>query len=92
MTVAYMTAKALAERWQCNPSVIYNQVTKGKIPALHIGNGIRIPVAAVEEFEQANTTNLKPVRKARNARLTKKPSGADTPDGQTKSPSKESND
>ncbi|MYV26410.1 excisionase family DNA-binding protein [Rhodococcus sp. DSM 6344] len=58
MAVLYMSVKELAERWGCNLSSIYRQVKSGRLPALHVGNTIRIPIVAVEEFERSNTTGL----------------------------------
>lgn len=56
MTPLYMSVKDLAARWDCHVGVVYRQVSEGRIAALHIGNGIRIPIAAVEDFEQTHTT------------------------------------
>ncbi|WP_374105643.1 hypothetical protein [Rhodococcus erythropolis] len=39
-------------------SSIYRQVKSGRLPALHVGSTIRIPIVAVEEFERSNTTEL----------------------------------
>lgn len=59
MSAAHMTVKKLAERWDCNVSVIYHQINQGNIAALQIGTAVRIPIAAVEAFEANNTKNAK---------------------------------
>ncbi|WP_172826989.1 helix-turn-helix domain-containing protein [Rhodococcus sp. KB6] len=51
-----MTVKAIAERWDCHVGVVYRQIATGKLAALHIGQGKRVPIAEVERFEQENTT------------------------------------
>lgn len=58
----HISVKQLAERWDCPLSSIYRQVETLKLPALRIGQGIRIPLAAVERFEAENTTGLNPTR------------------------------
>ncbi len=52
----HMTVKAIAERWDCHVGVVYRQIATGKLAALHIGQGKRVPIAEVERFEQENTT------------------------------------
>lgn len=52
----YMSVKALSQLWDCHGSVIYRLVKSGRIPALHVGEVIRIPIAAVEAYEAENTT------------------------------------
>ncbi|MCZ4615202.1 helix-turn-helix domain-containing protein [Rhodococcus qingshengii] len=56
MAALYMSVKELAERWNCDLTAIYRQVKARQLPALHVGKIIRIPVAAVEEFERSNTS------------------------------------
>lgn len=56
MAPEYMSVKALAERWGCSREVLYRQISSGRVPALRIGHAIRIPIAAVEQFERTNTT------------------------------------
>lgn len=62
----HMSVKAIAERWNCDLTAVYRQVKARKLPALRVGNIIRIPIAAIEEFEAANTTvpdSPRPVRR-----------------------------
>lgn len=61
MSAAYMSVKKLAERWDTHPMAVYRQVDSGRLPALRLGQSIRIPVAAVEECESANTTGIQSV-------------------------------
>lgn len=56
MSRTHLSVKELAERWECSREVLYQQVASGKIPALHIGQAVRIPIAAVEQYELENTT------------------------------------
>lgn len=56
MTAAYISVKHLAERWATNTMAIYRQVESEKLPALRLGQSIRIPLAAVEEYERSNTS------------------------------------
>lgn len=55
----HISVKGLAQRWDCNESAIYRQVHSKKLPALHIGQVIRIPIAAVEAYESENTTGAR---------------------------------
>ncbi|MBJ7476801.1 helix-turn-helix domain-containing protein [Rhodococcus sp. (in: high G+C Gram-positive bacteria)] len=62
----HMSVKAIAERWNCDLTAVYRQVKARRLPALRVGNIIRVPIAAIEEFEAANTTipeNSQPVRR-----------------------------
>lgn len=56
MVVLYMSVKEVAERWNCDLTAIYRLVKSERIAALHVGNIIRIPIAAVEVFEKENTS------------------------------------
>ncbi|MGX6508251.1 helix-turn-helix domain-containing protein [Rhodococcus sp. SJ-2] len=56
MTATHMSVKDLADRWNCPRSAIYQQIRSGGLAALHIGQTIRIPLAEIEQFEAANTT------------------------------------
>ena len=55
----HISVKGLAQRWDCNLDAIYRQVKSGQLPALHIGQVIRIPIAAVESYESENTTGAR---------------------------------
>lgn len=49
-----LTRKALAERWETTPNAITKMVASGLLPAFTVGSrrdDIRIPVAAVQNFE-----------------------------------------
>ncbi|NKV12202.1 excisionase family DNA-binding protein [Rhodococcus hoagii] len=52
----YMSVKQVAERWANNTMAVYRQVASGRLPALHLGQTIRIPVADVLRFEAENTS------------------------------------
>ena len=42
----------VAERWGCSANHVRNLIKRGELPAFRLGKRlIRIPVAAVEEFE-----------------------------------------
>ncbi|MFC9549823.1 helix-turn-helix domain-containing protein [Rhodococcus sp. NPDC056960] len=56
MAALYVSVKQLAERWDCNEMAVYRLVQSEKLPALRIGQAIRIPIAAVEQYEAENTT------------------------------------
>ncbi|MFC7450504.1 helix-turn-helix domain-containing protein [Rhodococcus daqingensis] len=56
MSATHISVKDLAARWGCTKVAIYRQVESGRIKALRIGQVIRIPLSAVEEYEHANTT------------------------------------
>jgi excisionase family DNA binding protein len=42
---------SLAERWDCSPGKIRDMIRTGALPCLKLGKLVRIPVAAVYEFE-----------------------------------------
>lgn len=50
------TVERLAERWECSPNQVRKVIDQGRLAHFRIGILIRIPQAAVEEFEQPNTT------------------------------------
>ncbi|WP_139793024.1 helix-turn-helix domain-containing protein [Prescottella equi] len=52
----YMSVKQVAERWNINTMAVYRQVACGRLPALHLGQTIRIPIADVLRFEAENTS------------------------------------
>lgn len=52
----YMSVKQVAERWAINTMAVYRQVASGRLPALHLGQTIRIPIADVLRFEAENTS------------------------------------
>lgn len=56
MTTTHASVKDLADRWACPKSAIYQQIRTGALKALRIGGTIRIPLAAIDEFERRNTT------------------------------------
>lgn len=49
------SVRTLAERWQCSPSMIRKLIKQGKLGHFRIGELIRIPRAAVEEYENGAT-------------------------------------
>jgi excisionase family DNA binding protein len=43
----------LARRWQCSERTVRNLITTGALPAFRLGGKLlRVPIAAVERFEQ----------------------------------------
>jgi len=53
------TPDTLAERWGCSGKQVRNMILAGKLRAFRIGERlIRIPAAAVEEFEACQTIDL----------------------------------
>jgi excisionase family DNA binding protein len=51
-----LTVAELAEYWKCSEQHVRNQVARGMLKAIRIGKLIRIPIAAIEEFEAAMMT------------------------------------
>ncbi|MFC4594278.1 helix-turn-helix domain-containing protein [Sphingobium tyrosinilyticum] len=49
------SVNGLAEHWSCSPSMVRKLIDQGSLGHFRLGILIRIPVAAVEEFERANT-------------------------------------
>lgn len=64
MSATHMSVADLARRWGCSREVLYRQIEAGRLKALHIGQAIRVPVTAVEQYERENTTG-EPKPKAR---------------------------
>lgn len=59
-----MSVRALADRWDCNVSVIYKLIAAGRLSALSLGRqGKRIPIAEVERYESANTSGAKQMQR-----------------------------
>lgn len=49
----FLNSNQLAERWGVTPQHIRNLVARGDLQGLRLGRIVRIPIAAVEEKEQA---------------------------------------
>jgi hypothetical protein len=49
---AFIRPRALAVRWASSLAGIYRQVENGTLPAMRIGNAIKIPLTAVENYER----------------------------------------
>jgi excisionase family DNA binding protein len=45
------TPQELADRWGCCPNTVRNAVIEGRLRGFRIGRLIRVPAAAVDEFE-----------------------------------------
>ena len=54
------TVASLADYWQVSTTHIYGLIAQGRLGHLRIGNAIRIPRAAVEEYELAKWQAPKP--------------------------------
>ncbi len=51
-----LTPEQLAVRWHCSSNTIRNLIVSGKLDAYRVGKKLlRIPAAAVEEYEQCMT-------------------------------------
>lgn len=48
----YMSVKELAERWGISLPHAYRLIERGALPCLRAGNSIRVPIAAVEDYEK----------------------------------------
>lgn len=48
--------KTLAERWGCSDETVRQMVISKKLPAFRVGTMLRIPAAAVEEYEACKNT------------------------------------
>tara|TARA_R110000823_G_scaffold230838_1_gene357642 strand:+ start:201 stop:494 length:294 start_codon:yes stop_codon:yes gene_type:complete len=46
----------LADRWEISATTVRNMCEDGRLPHFKIGKLYRIPVAAVEEYEQCQTS------------------------------------
>ena len=53
---AYLTARQLAERWNCGASYVRKLCRSGVLPAMRLGSDWRISEAAVTAYEQARTS------------------------------------
>lgn len=56
MAALYMTPGELAERWHCSPKHVRRLCASGELPSMRLGDLWRISIAAVEDFEQRQTT------------------------------------
>ena len=52
------TPDTLADRWGCSGEKVRQLVKQGQLRGFRIGRMIRIPVSAVEEYEQCGNTAL----------------------------------
>lgn len=55
MNAKYLTTKQAAQRLNVAVRTVQDLVARGELPALRIGRAIRIPVAALERWEQQHT-------------------------------------
>lgn len=49
----YLSPVQLAERVSFHPESIRNMIRQGRLPAVRIGNRLRVPLAEAEKFEQS---------------------------------------
>ncbi|WP_082024675.1 excisionase family DNA-binding protein [Mameliella alba] len=50
------TPDTLAERWACSAETVRQMVKRGELPGFRVGRLFRIPVNAVEEYEECQTS------------------------------------
>lgn len=50
------TPETLAERWLCSAETVRQLVNQGRLRAFRVGRMIRIPLVAVEEYENCENT------------------------------------
>lgn len=50
------TLKTLAERWACSDETIRQMIISKALPAFRVGNMLRIPAQAVEDYEACRNT------------------------------------
>lgn len=68
------TTETLAEHWSCSPQHVRDLIAEGALKSFRLGRLIRIPVAAVEEFERlASAAELEPEPEPPRATLSKPP-------------------
>lgn len=59
MTPKAMTVASLAQHWGVSTTFVYDQIHAGRLGAFRLGGKLwRIPVAAVEAYEEAATVQL----------------------------------
>ncbi len=51
-----VTPDMLAERWDCSAETVRQMVKRGELRGFRVGRMIRIPWAAIEEFESCPTS------------------------------------
>jgi len=56
VTGQLLTAEQLSERWQVPVSQVYRLTRDGRIPAVRLGRYYRYQPAAIEAFENGETT------------------------------------
>jgi excisionase family DNA binding protein len=54
----------IAERWQCKEARIYKLIREGRLRAFRLGKLIRVPIEAVEEFEENRHEDVPPKSKS----------------------------
>ena len=52
------TPETLAERWLCSAETVRQLVHQGRLRAFRVGRMIRIPLVAVEEYENCENIGL----------------------------------
>lgn len=53
-----LTIQQVAELWQCEHQKVRRLIKSGELRAIKVGAEYRIPSAAIEEYEQANTVRV----------------------------------
>jgi excisionase family DNA binding protein len=46
----HYTVRTLSEELECSPTHIYNLVRRGELPCIKIGNTVRFPKQAIQDF------------------------------------------
>lgn len=55
MEKRYLTVPELAKRWAISLAHAYRAVERGELPAMRVGQAIRVPIDAVERHERRSS-------------------------------------
>lgn len=81
---AAMLPRDVAERWQCSERHVRNLINRGELRHFRLGGKlVRIPISAVEEFEECQNSGSSPIEASSPWSGTRKGSASADPSEQT---------
>ena len=54
----FVSVREIATRWDISVATVRRMIWRKELPHLRLGSSVRVPLAAIEEFESKMTTRM----------------------------------